>query len=95
MPAPGQTDGLSLPAARSAHPKTGVPFNKFRLPFWSEVCSLVKETAIKLLPVRTIGWDVAITPNGPVILEANIWWSAPNEHRRMHIILEMLSGNSK
>jgi hypothetical protein len=77
------------------HPKTGVSFDQFRLPFWSEVCSLVKETAIKLLPVRTIGWDVAITPNGPVILEANIWWSAPNEHRRMHIILEMLSGNSK
>lgn len=78
-----------------AHPKTGAPFDQFRLPFWSEVCSLVNDTAIKLLPVRTIGWDVAITPNGPVILEGNIWWDPSNQHRRMHIILEMLSGNSK
>jgi glutathione synthase/RimK-type ligase-like ATP-grasp enzyme len=77
------------------HPKTGVPFDRFRLPFWPEICSLVKETAIKFLPVRTIGWDIALTPDGPVILEANIWWGASNQHRRMHIVLEALSGNSK
>ena len=73
------------------HPKTGIPFDQFRLPFWSDVCSLVKDTALKFLPVRTIGWDVALTPDGPVILEGNMWWSAPNQHRRMDIILEALS----
>jgi hypothetical protein len=77
------------------HPNTGVPFDQFRLPFWPEMCSLAKDTAIKFLPVRTIGWDVAITPNGPVILEGNTWWGASNEHQRMHIILEALSSNSK
>jgi hypothetical protein len=77
------------------HPKTGVCFDQFRLPFWSEVCSLVKETAIKFLPVRTIGWDVAITPNSPVILEEDIWCGAPNEHRQLHALLEILSGSSK
>jgi len=73
------------------HPKTGIPFDQFRLPFWHEICSLVKDTALKFLPVRTIGWDVALTPDGPVILEGNMWWSAPNQHRRMDIILEAFS----
>lgn len=77
------------------HPQTGIPFDQFQLPFWPEICSLAKDTASKFLPVRTIGWDVAITPNGPVILEGNTWWGTVNEHLRMHIILEMLSGNSK
>jgi hypothetical protein len=54
-----------------------------------------KFTIPSRLPVRTIGWDIAITPNGPVILEANIWWGAPNEHRRMYVILEAMSDNSK
>jgi glutathione synthase/RimK-type ligase-like ATP-grasp enzyme len=77
------------------HPKTGIPFDRFRLPLWPQMCSLVKETAIKFLPVRTIGWDVALTPNGPVILEGNIWWDAPNQHRRLDVILEALSDKSK
>jgi hypothetical protein len=72
------------------HPKTGIPLDQFRLPFWHQVCSLVKDSAIKFLPVRTIGWDVALTPAGPLILEANVWWSAPNQHRRMSIILNAL-----
>ncbi len=74
----------------STHPKTGAPFDQFQLPFWPQVCSLVNDTAIKLLPVRTIGWDVAITPNGPVILEGNIWWDPSNQHRRMDAILDAL-----
>ncbi len=73
------------------HPKTGFPFDGFKLPLWDQACRLVKKTAPKFSPLRTIGWDVALTPNGPYILEANSWWAAPNEHQCMDIILGALS----
>jgi len=72
------------------HPKTKIPFAGFRLPLWPQACALVMETAPKFLPLRTIGWDVALTPDGPVILEANIWWDPPNHHRHSDEILEAL-----
>lgn len=73
------------------HPKTGVAFEGFKLPFWNQTCSVVKETALKFLPLRTIGWDAALTPDGPFIIEGNIWWDSPNQHRCMDIILDALS----
>lgn len=45
-----------------------------RLPAWEECLDLVTAAAPKFLPARTIGWDVAVTPDGPVIVEANMWW---------------------
>jgi hypothetical protein len=72
------------------HPKTGIALNGFRLPLWRQACVLVKETASKFLPLRTIGWDVALTPRGPVIVEGNIWWDPPNHHRRMNEIADAL-----
>ncbi len=75
------------------HPRTGHTFDGFELPFWTEACSLLKDAATKFLPVRTIGWDVALTPNGPFIVEANIWWDPPNQHRCMDVILDALSGS--
>ncbi len=68
------------------HPQTGVSFEGFKLPLWTEACKLVKETSLKFLPVRTIGWDVALTPNGPCIVEGNIWWDPPNQHRIMDVL---------
>jgi len=75
------------------HPKTGVSFDRFQVPFWSQACRLVKETALKFLPIRTVGWDIAVTPTGPFLVEGNIWWDAPNQHRCMDIILDKLSDN--
>ena len=60
------------------HPKSNVPFEGFQVPFWEETCMLVKDAAPKFLPVRTIGWDVALTPEGPYILEGNMWWDPSN-----------------
>ena len=72
------------------HPKTNIAIDGFRLPLWNEACVLVTETAPKFLPLRTIGWDIALTPGGPVILEGNIWWDPPNHHRRMNEIMDAL-----
>jgi hypothetical protein len=81
----------SGPTIIPIHPKTGIPFEGFQLPLWPQTCRLVKETSLKFLPIRTIGWDVAITPDGPLIVEGNIWWDPPNQHRCMDIVLSELS----
>lgn len=74
-----------------AHPKTKIAFADLRLPFWTEACNLVRQTALKFVPVRTIGWDVALTPDGPVIVEGNVWWDPPNQHSGMGGILRALT----
>ncbi len=55
----------------TSHPDTGVRFDGTQLPYWQEVKSLVRSAAQNMLPLRSIGWDVSITPEGPVLVEAN------------------------
>jgi hypothetical protein len=73
------------------HPVTGKSFAGFQLPDWQCACKLVKEASGHFLPIRTVGWDVALTPDGPCIIEGNVWWDAPNEHMRMDKILELIT----
>lgn len=67
--APG-AGGLGYQRA-TLHPRTGLPIEGFSIPWWSEVRRLVQVAAARFLPIRTIGWDVAITPNGPMLIEGN------------------------
>jgi len=60
------------------HPETGIDLKEFKLPFWSDLLSLSKEAAIKFLPLRTLGWDFAITDKGVKIIETNVGYAAPN-----------------
>lgn len=55
-------------------PGSNAPAVGSRLPMWDECCELVRAAAPHFLPMRSLGWDVAITPDGPVIVEANMWW---------------------
>jgi hypothetical protein len=66
-------------AAVPRHPATGVDFEGFQLPCWQEAVDLVLRCARLFLPLRTIGWDVALTPQGPVIVEGNRWWDPLND----------------
>jgi hypothetical protein len=77
------------------HPTTGMTFEGFRLPLWPETSALVKEAAIKFLPSRAFGWDVALTPDGPVLIEGN--WNADPlaEHQIMDAVLDLLSENDQ
>ncbi len=74
----------------AAHPQTDICFAGFQLPFWSEARALVRQAALKFAPVRTIGWDIALTPDGPVVLEGNIWWNPSNQHKCMGRLLDTL-----
>jgi hypothetical protein len=54
------------------HPVSGHAFAGFRLPDWVAAKALAKqahETAFATY--RLIGWDVAFTPEGPVLVEGN------------------------
>jgi hypothetical protein len=76
-----------------AHPKTGVPFDGFRLPWWAEARDLLSTVAAKFSPLRTVGWDVALTPDGPIVVEGNIFWDPlQNAHRRMATFLDAVRG---
>ena len=46
-------------------------FAGYRLPYWNEVRELVKNVHAKLPDIKSIGWDVAITENGPILVEGN------------------------
>lgn len=53
------------------HPDTGVQFAAVRLPWWRETLELAEHAALGLAPHSTLGLDIAITPEGPVFVEAN------------------------
>lgn len=55
----------------SQHPDTGQPIAGVVLPFWKETVELVLDAQRKTRQLRTLGWDVAITDEGPLIVEAN------------------------
>lgn len=74
----------------TSHPKTGISFEGFNIPLWDEVCRLAKDVALKFLPLRIIGWDIAVTPNGPYIIEGNIFSDPTNQHKNMDVILSKI-----
>lgn len=53
------------------HPMTGLEIKGFTIPRWNEVKDLVKDAAKRIKNIRYIGWDIAISKDGPVIIEAN------------------------
>jgi hypothetical protein len=53
------------------HPVSGVYFPGFQVPFWPETVEMVKSIAGEVDDVRLVGWDVAITNEGPCVVEGN------------------------
>lgn len=54
------------------HPVTGTVFKGFEIPFFFEAKEMVEE-AIRTKHVQGyLGWDIAITENGPVLIELNL-----------------------
>lgn len=53
------------------HPNTCYVFKTLKIPFFHQAMALVKQAAGAIPEIRYIGWDVAITPHGPVLIEGN------------------------
>ena len=59
------------------HPVTGIPFRGFRIPLWSEAIDLAKKAHRFFPEFGALGWDIALTSDGPKLIEANAWWDPP------------------
>jgi hypothetical protein len=53
------------------HPDSHESIVDFQVPLWDEAIALVDQAARRIPEVPYVGWDVAITPRGPVIIEGN------------------------
>lgn len=55
------------------HPITKNKILGFKVPFFKEACDLVCEASKVVNDIRYVGWDVAITKDGAVIVEGNCY----------------------
>lgn len=53
------------------HPDTGIKLKDFSIPNWREACELAKKAQKKVKGARLIGWDLAYTNKGWIIIEGN------------------------
>lgn len=65
------------------HPNNGFKFMGFKVPYFKEAVELCKKAAKVEKRMRYVGWDVAITPHGPVLVEGNNLpgYDMPQNHR--------------
>lgn len=58
----------------SAHPVTGKVIKGFVVPEWESVKQLALQAATVTPELRYASWDIAVTPDGPILIEGN--WDA-------------------
>ena len=56
------------------HPLSGIVFEGYQLPYWEQTVELVCGAHRQFPALQSIGWDVAITADGPLFLEGNDTW---------------------
>ena len=58
------------------HPTTGIVFEGYALPDLPAIFRMCRQSHAWIGQPLTIGWDVAVSPDGPVLLEGNPRWMA-------------------
>ncbi len=53
------------------HPDSGKSVPDFQVPLWDEVLELIDQAARVLPDVPYVGWDVAVGPERPILIEGN------------------------
>lgn len=53
------------------HPNNGFSLIGFKVPYFKEAIRLCLDSALVEKRIRYVGWDIAITPEGPVLVEGN------------------------
>ncbi len=57
------------------HPKSHIKIANIQIPYWKEILKLIQECTQVVPEIRYVGWDVAITKDGPILVEGNSWGS--------------------
>ena len=55
----------------SEHPISHIKFDGFQIPCFEEAKKMVLEASLRSDKILVVGWDVAISKDGPVIIEGN------------------------
>lgn len=58
----------------AVHPLTGVSIKGFKIPHWEKCINTVKKAALLTPENKSIGWDVAVTNDNAILIEANENW---------------------
>lgn len=62
---------------KGVHPDTGASFAGMKVPFWNELLAAAKGLHRYFYGVPSIGWDIAVTPDGYVFTETGEDWEIP------------------
>lgn len=79
---PTHSGDTTLGIVYMEHPNSHIQLQGFRVPFVKEAVQMCLEAAHIVPQIRYVGWDVAVTKNGPVIIEGNTYcahdfWQLP------------------
>jgi hypothetical protein len=55
----------------TTHPDTGFVFKGARMETWAETKAFTVNAALKFRDIRYLGWDIAVTKDGPSVIEFN------------------------
>ena len=53
------------------HPDTKCVFSHTKVPYWEDIKDLIHRVSIIMPQLKMIGWDIALTEQGPIIVEMN------------------------
>lgn len=59
------------------HPVTQSRIDGFPIPLWRDAVDLALRAHSCFIGFGALGWDIALTPEGPTLLEGNPWWDPP------------------
>lgn len=67
--------GYSMSDKRiTKHPDSGVVFEGYKIPYYDEAVALAKRCMKSFYGLKSVGWDIAITTDGPIVIEGNDDW---------------------